>query len=254
VRLIIDGTCGPDTTTRIITLNPRTRVQVNPPVLTVCQGAPINLAATTTNTTNPVTFLWTGSPTIVSPNSASTAITGLAPGPHVYTIHTVDGHACVADTTVNVTVRPKPVINAGADDTVCVNTSYTLDGTVSAGIPPLTYTWSPATGLSSSTVLRPTTVLTATSTYCLSARDNFGCISDTDCVTLRVYPRPSVSANPSFLCTSMNPPPAIHLYCQRPGAGIDVFLETLYQLCTHHVLIARFLCCHRHVSCHCRYV
>jgi gliding motility-associated-like protein len=220
VRLIVDGICGPDTVTQVVSLHPRPRVSVTPPSLTVCEGSPVVLSATTTNATAPVSYLWSGPPTIVSPTNASTSVTGLLPGgPYVYSIHITDSNNCVADTTANVTIRPKPVVSAGPDDTVCVNTAYVLQGSVSAGIPPLAYTWSPAAGLSSTTVLNPTATISSTRTYCLKAQDTFGCMSDSDCVTLSVYPVPSISANPSYLCASMNPPLQTTLTVNGASAG-----------------------------------
>src|SRR4029078_2911225 len=72
VRLIVDGTCGPDTATATINLHARPRVTINPASLTVFQGSPITLTATTTSATAPITYAWSGPPTIVSPASAST--------------------------------------------------------------------------------------------------------------------------------------------------------------------------------------
>lgn len=219
VRLIADGYCGPDTVTTTVTLNARTRVNAGP-AITLCQGSPVTLAATTTNTTAPVSFTWSGNPTIVCPSCSSTAVTGLAPGgPYTYTIHTVDANGCVADTTVNVTIRVKPVVNAGVDDTVCMNTPTVLNGSVSAGIPPLTYTWSPAAGLSSTSILNPTATTSIARTYCLRATDSFGCASDSDCVSLSVYPKPTISSSPSYLCASMNPPLQTSFTVNGAGAG-----------------------------------
>jgi hypothetical protein len=44
--------------------------------------------------------------------------------------------SCYEEDTVVITVRPKPVVNAGPDDTLCVNTPYVLNGSVSAGCRP----------------------------------------------------------------------------------------------------------------------
>jgi hypothetical protein len=66
----------------------------------------------------------------------------------------------------------EPIVNAGPDDTVCVNTPYVLQGSLLAGQTPITYTWTPSTGLSSSSVLTPTATISAQRTYCLSARDS----------------------------------------------------------------------------------
>jgi hypothetical protein len=150
-------------------------------------------------------YLWTASPAYPFSNPTQN-IQNVKPT--VTTTFIVRGTTgnCYDEDTVVVTVRPKPVVNAGADDTICQNTPTLLNASVTAGLQPLSYIWSPSSGLSSSTVLTPTATINTTHTYCLQAADTFACLSDTNCVTLHVYPLPSVSANPSTLCASLNPP------------------------------------------------
>lgn len=57
------------------------------------------------------------------------------------------------------------------------------------GIPPLSFSWSPATGLSSTTIAMPIANPTATTTYTLTVTDNAGNTS-TDNVLITIYPLP----------------------------------------------------------------
>src|SRR5678816_3386511 len=98
---------------------------------------------------NAGSYLWTAAPpyAFADPTQPNQSVS-----PTTTTTFVVRGTtgSCYEEDTVVITVRPKPVVNAGPDDTLCVNAPYALSGSVSAGLPPLSYTWSPATGLSSS--------------------------------------------------------------------------------------------------------
>ncbi|MCK6650239.1 MAG: SprB repeat-containing protein, partial [Bacteroidia bacterium] len=86
--------------------------------------------------------------------------------------------------------------DAGLDQTICAGASVTIGGspTASGGLAPYTYSWTPATGLSSSTVANPLASPTATTTYTVMITDaNASSIGDV--VTVTVNPLPSVTAN-----------------------------------------------------------
>src|SRR5437867_3125878 len=67
----------------------------------------------------------------------------------------------------------QPVVaSAGADQTICSGASTTLNGSATGAYTPFTYSWSPATGLSSTTVAAPTAAPTSTTSYVLTVTDN----------------------------------------------------------------------------------
>ncbi|MCE3281044.1 MAG: hypothetical protein K0S44_3235 [Bacteroidetes bacterium] len=69
---------------------------------------------------------------------------------------------CQSTTTAVVaTIRPLPVSNAGANVSICSGASATIGAASTTGT---TYSWSPTTGLSSSTSANPTVTLTNTGT------------------------------------------------------------------------------------------
>jgi hypothetical protein len=150
------------------------------------------------------TYAWTASPAYAFADSTQDSLTVKPAGTTTFYVTGTTG-ACYDQDTVVVTVRPKPVVNAGPDDTVCAYTPTLINASVTTGVPPLTYTWSPAAGLSSSTVLTPMASINSTRTYCLQARDSIGCTSDTNCMTLNVYPKPQINT-PSVICASQAPP------------------------------------------------
>lgn len=120
----------------------------------------------------------TYTPSILSGNVVLTYTTNNPPG------------ACpaVADSLVIMVVAP-PVANAGVDSSICGGASIQIGGPVQVGH---TYTWSPSTGLSNTTVSNPVATVTnsglsiITRTYTLIVNAN-GC-SDTDQVVVSGYP------------------------------------------------------------------
>jgi xyloglucan-specific exo-beta-1,4-glucanase len=75
--------------------------------------------------------------------------------------------------------------NAGADVTICAGGSTTLNGAGSGGTAPYTYSWSPTTGLSSSTIYNPVATPASTTTYTLTVKDAVNATA-TDAMTVTV--------------------------------------------------------------------
>lgn len=82
--------------------------------------------------------------------------------------------------------------NAGQPVSGCAGSTVTLGGSPSAtGNGPFTYSWSPATGLSSTTVASPTlTIPASNTTYTLTITDSNGCTANST-VAVTVLPSPS---------------------------------------------------------------
>lgn len=108
------------------------------------------------------------------------------------TLNTV--HGCDSIITLNLTIGNTPAANAGQNISVCSGETGNLGLAAQAG---LSYSWSPATGLSASNVANPTVVLNnintgwpIVQTYTLTVTDNgsaLGCTT-TDQVDVTVLP------------------------------------------------------------------
>ncbi|MBL7778270.1 MAG: tandem-95 repeat protein, partial [Chitinophagales bacterium] len=175
------------------------RVNLNPaPVAnagtdtTVCTGFCVQIGGSPTGSsgTNPLQYSWT--PTIgLNANNVSNPLAC----PQItttYIVQVTDSNNCQATSQVTITVRPQPTADAGADKNLiaCGNDTITIGGSPSGsgGTGALTYTWSPATGLSSTTVSNPTvTGLTVSQLYTLLVTDAAGC-SREDAVLVTVVP------------------------------------------------------------------
>ncbi|MCC2546625.1 gliding motility-associated C-terminal domain-containing protein [Hymenobacter sp. BT175] len=180
--------CLSDSATRNVDIRPSSSLAVSPST-NICLGS-----STTLTATGGQNFTWTGGnqtftgPSItVSPTQTTT-----------YTVTSTDG-VCTATRQVTVTVNPLPVVNAGANRTVCSGETTTLGSAAVAG---QTYQWSPATGLSSSTAAQPTFSMTNTGpapivqTYMVTATTTQGCTA-TSTVTITVNPAATADAGPN---------------------------------------------------------
>jgi hypothetical protein len=97
--------------------------------------------------------------------------------------------------TVTVTVYPELVADAGPNKAIQPGESTTLDGAASGGKAPLTYLWTPATGLDDATLLQPTASPAATTDYTLTVTDALSA-SDSDSMTLYVVSGVLADAGP----------------------------------------------------------
>jgi gliding motility-associated-like protein len=100
-----------------------------------------------------------------------------------YTVVVTDGNGCTASDDMVLTVYQNPVVDAGADVTVCNGDPATLGGspTASGGTAPYSYDWQPG-GM---TVPNPTVNPATTTTYTVTVTDANGCIGS-DAVTVIV--------------------------------------------------------------------
>ena len=190
-----------------VTINPAAVADAGPARAT-CPNAPVAIGSTpvagTTYAWSPATGLSSSTvsnPTVTLPNPTNAPITA------TYTLTATTANGCVSTGTVVVTVNPPAVVDAGPDVAVCDRKQTTL-GT--AALPGYTYSWSPATGLSSATAAQPaftgvnTTANPLTLTFTLTATSNNGC-PNTDVVVVTVNPRPAAEsiAGPTSVCPTV---------------------------------------------------
>jgi autotransporter-associated beta strand protein len=94
----------------------------------------------------------------------------------------------------SVTINPLPVADAGSPQTIApldpvvIGGSPTASGGSGGGY---SYSWSPATGLSSTTVANPTASPIVTTTYSVTVTDGNGCVSASSSVLVTVVVNPN---------------------------------------------------------------
>ncbi|MBU0567281.1 choice-of-anchor D domain-containing protein [bacterium] len=170
---------------------------------TICAGssAQIGGSPTASGGTSPYSYSW--SPTTGLSSSSAANPTASPTTSTSYAVTVTDANGCQNSDQVTVTVNPcdtscTVTANAGADDTICPGTCTSLNGQVSGGTPPYTYSWSPTTGLSNLNIANPNACPTTTATYTLTVTDSNGCTDD-DQVVVTVNPCvPDISVSPTF--------------------------------------------------------
>ncbi|MCW3084879.1 MAG: hypothetical protein JWP12_2245 [Bacteroidetes bacterium] len=139
----------------------------------------------------PYGFTWTG-PSGYTGTGAS--ISGLYAGTYIVTA-TDSSDMSIALYTLLLTQPTAIATSVTGGTTICSGGSTTLTATVTGGTGPYMYVWTPATGLSSSTIYNPVVSITTTTTYTVLATDASGC-SGTATVTVLVNPSPTISISP----------------------------------------------------------
>jgi gliding motility-associated-like protein len=155
----------------LVTINPIPVVGAGPDQA-ICIGASVTLSGS-----GAATYTWDNGVT-----------NGTAFAPIATTTYTVTGTTaagCTSTDQVIVTVNPLPVVNAGADQAICIGASVTLNGAGAS-----TYTWT--NGVTNGVAFTPAV---GTLTYTVTGTSAAGCIS-TDQVDVLVNPLPIVAAGP----------------------------------------------------------
>ena len=184
-----DGNGCTNSQTLSVIVNPVPTVTISPPAPLICANGSVILTASGASaySWSPGTGLsaTTGSTVTANPGSATT-----------YTVTGTSAPGCVSTTTVTVNINPLPTITSSpATSTLCSGGSVIL--TAGGGV---SYSWSPGTGLSSTTGSSVTASPTTTTIYTVTGTDGNGC-TNTATFTVTINPLPvlsSIPANPSI--------------------------------------------------------
>jgi fibronectin type 3 domain-containing protein len=194
ILTVTDGKGCRNYDTMTVKVNPLPKVDAGPDG-TICFKDSITIGGATvaSGTTSPYSYSW-------SPGTGlnQTNISNPRAGPSIttsYIVSVTDGKGCKNADTMVVNVNPLPKLNPGKNRRICIGGNTTLGGTptASGAKSPYSYSWSPSTGLSSTSSANPVAQPLATTTYKLLVKDANGCQS-TDSVTVYVNPLPTVNA------------------------------------------------------------
>lgn len=196
----------PPALTNTLTVNPAT----------ICIGANVVLTNTISGGTATYTTTWSGGGT----TTGTPATTTVTPGATItYTADVLDANGCTSNSVATVTVNPLPTVTANSA-TICVGqqtATLTANGAN-------TYSWSPATGLSSTTGATVNATPGATTNYTISATDLNGCINTGTC-DVTVNPLPTVTVNSSTICvgqqTATLTANGANTYSWSPATGLS---------------------------------
>ncbi|MFT5777755.1 MAG: hypothetical protein ACI837_000703 [Crocinitomicaceae bacterium] len=145
---------------------------------TICTGTTLTLDAGAG-----LSYLW-------STSAISQTIDVTTAG--TYFVDAIGANSCLGTDTLNLTVQASPVVDLGADTTICNGDSITLD----AGGPGFTYLWN-------TTEITQTITTNTSSTYSVTVQDPLGCAgSDDIIISTADTPIASFTATPTLLDVS----------------------------------------------------
>jgi len=143
----------------------------------ICQESPaITLTAGYNSTSLGGTGVYSG-PGISNVNLFNPEVAGAGTVPLTYTF--TGNNGCVASGSTSVTVYPTPSLNLGPDRSVLEGNSIVLSPITISGSG-LTYTWTPATYLSNSTIVNPLCTPSNDIVYALQIQSDKGCKNEDD--------------------------------------------------------------------------
>ncbi|MBK5286309.1 MAG: hypothetical protein JJE25_12990, partial [Bacteroidia bacterium] len=177
----VTGNPGGCTAQVTVTVNPLPVVTVTPNT-SVCAGQSVTLTASGANT-----YSWSP-PTGLSSTTGST-VTATPILTTTYTVTGTSASGCTRTAQVTVTVNPLPVVTITPPAPICPGQSATLTANGAS-----TYSWSPATNLSSTTGSPVIATPTSTTTYTVTGTSN-GCTATAQ-VTVTINPVPLVTVSP----------------------------------------------------------
>lgn len=159
----------------------------------ICYGDDVQLQGS-----GGVSYQWAPSQGMQSAETATPLIRNLTEST-TYSLSVVDNNGCpsVSPDEVRVTVTPEAVVFAGDDVTVQMNQPHQLNAVDVNGSGFTEYLWSPASGLSNSTIQSPVARLVATQRYTVTARTPQGCTAS-DEIYLNVYSKSELYVPTAF--------------------------------------------------------
>ena len=185
--------CPTDSVVKTVDIRPIPPLTIAPTAPSICLGTATTLTVTGIAG---LSYAWTGG----GQTSTSSTLTVAPTATTTYTVTASDG-TCTTSASVTVTVTAPPTANAGPDRSVCPGVASAPLG--SAPVAGVAYAWSPALGLSSSTVAQPAVTLPNTTgapivlVYALTASTGVSCQS-VDSVRVTVNPEAVANAGPAL--------------------------------------------------------
>jgi gliding motility-associated-like protein len=172
VSLIASNAGGcTDTLTQAVTIYPLPPVNAGNNV-SVCPG-------------NPVTLTATGAPSLTWETGTANGGSYLPANSTTLTVVGIDNNGCVNQDSMDITIYPGALVNAGPDINVCLGSTVTITATGSN-----TYQWN--NGITNGQTFTPPL---GTTTYTVIGTSANGC-TNVDSMVLTVFSNPGISAGP----------------------------------------------------------
>jgi hypothetical protein len=191
-----------------------TTMTVSPTSASICNGNSTTLTASGVSS-------YTWAPTTGLNSSTTASVTANPTTTTVYTITGKDANNCTQIKTTTVTVNALPTIAISPSaPALCIGSSATVTASGATN-----YTWSPSTGLNTTTSATVMANPTVTTTYTLTGKDANNCVS-TKAVTLTVNALPTIATTPTAptICAGSNAnitASGASTYAWNPSTGLS---------------------------------
>ncbi|HVK39611.1 MAG TPA: hypothetical protein VNA88_13820 [Candidatus Kapabacteria bacterium] len=172
-----------DVDTVVVTVNPAPLVAAGADTA-VCAGSSVRIGNPATSGTPPFVYLWQPAAGLSSTRAAQP--TARPDSTTSYVVVVTDAKGCTATDTIVVSINRPPVLEPPTAYEICAGDSATLGVTIASGAGPFTYLWTPATGLSSTSVADPRAAPAATTSYRVTVTDANGCSTTSAPMTVTV--------------------------------------------------------------------
>jgi gliding motility-associated-like protein len=169
-----------DSTSTTITVNQTPTIDAGKDT-TICIGSSFVL-----NPSGATSYLWSPGTDLNCTNCTNPVST---PQNNIRYYVTGTSSGCSTVDSVFIRVKKPFTVTVSADDTLCVGQNIRLQASGAE-----LYNWTPATGLSSSTVSNPLASPLTTTTYTVTGMDSSSCFTDSKTVTVYVYNYPTINA------------------------------------------------------------
>lgn len=175
---IKDAFCGSLTKTVTVGFNDNLTLTAMPADTSVCAGAAVQLRTTSAAST----YSWAPATGLSAVNISNPIATNTSS--RSYTV-TASLNGCVRTGTINIGIKPNPIVNAGPDKTILDGVSVQLQGSASGNTSSVL--WTPAATLTNANTFSPFAKPTTTTAYTMTVRNSDGCTS-TDEAIVTVIP------------------------------------------------------------------
>ncbi len=166
-----------NTNSVLITVNPLPAAYTGSNA-SLCSGSPTTTIGGTSVSGN--TYSWSPNTYLNSATVSNPTVT--LGGTTTYTLtEKISATGCSKSNSVTLTLNTSPAGNAGVSQALCFGNSTTLGSGATTGVSGSTYSWSPATGLSSATIFNPVAKPASTTTYAMTET-----VTSTGCKTTNV--------------------------------------------------------------------
>jgi hypothetical protein len=165
---------------------PSFKAYAGPDTVYICNGSGITIGDTVVCGSGNYSYSWSPSGSLNNPNFPHPYAAPGVTTSYIVTVTDLTSSAVTKDT-ITVVVNPTPVVSLGVNKTICYGTTEALSAIVVGGTPPFQYYWTPAAGLSSTSIRNPTAAPTDTTTYTVIVTDANGCQGGSS-ITINVLP------------------------------------------------------------------